>query len=235
MKILSIDSSTQSASCAILDDDKLLGEITFNYKKHHSIILMPMIDALLKNTGLSINDIDGFACSNGPGSFTGLRIGMATAKGLSQANNKHYIGVSTLDALANNLAYTSGIICPIIDALRNNVYTALYSFNKDKLVKHSDYKIINIDDLIEILSHKDETITFIGDALNKFKSKLCNSLDNVYTAPIHLNIASASSIGQLGMQRLKQNIYDDIFTCGPIYIQKSQAEREYEKRCLKNE
>src|SRR3712207_4927086 len=135
MKILSIDSSTSSASCAILEDNKLLGEITLNDKKQHSVILMPLIDSLLKDLKLTINDIDAFAVSSGPGSFTGLRIGIATVKGLADGTGKPFVGISSLDGLAFNLAYSSGIICPIIDALRDNVYTALYSFEYGKLKK----------------------------------------------------------------------------------------------------
>ena len=123
MKILSIDSATAAATCAILEDDNVLSEITFNYKKQHSLILMPIIDELFNNTGMCISDIDAFVVSKGPGSFTGLRIGLATVKGLSQGTNKPFVAISTLDALANNLAYTNGIICPILDALRDNVYT----------------------------------------------------------------------------------------------------------------
>ncbi|MFD3158225.1 tRNA (adenosine(37)-N6)-threonylcarbamoyltransferase complex dimerization subunit type 1 TsaB [Haloimpatiens sp. FM7330] len=230
MKILSIDSATQCASCAILDDDKLLGEISFNYKKQHSVILMPIIDELLKNTGLDIHSIDGFVCSKGPGSFTGLRIGMATIKGLSQGTNKPVINISSLDALANNLAYTSGIICPILDALRDNVYTALFIFKNDKLERISDYMAIHIDELISLLKDKEQCVTFIGDATYKFKAKLTESLKTVSFAPTHLNITKASSLGNLGLDLLKEGKYDNLYTCSPIYLRKSQAEREYEKK-----
>ena len=118
MKILSIDSSTECASCAVLEDSKLLGEINFNNKKQHSIILMPMVDNLLKNLQLSVTDLDGFVVSKGPGSFTGLRIGMSMIKGLSQGTKKPFVSVSSLDALAYNMAYSQGIVCPILDALR---------------------------------------------------------------------------------------------------------------------
>jgi universal bacterial protein YeaZ len=128
MKILSLDSSTESATCSVLSEEKLYGEITFNYKKQHSVILMPMIDNLLKNIHMDINSLDGFVVSKGPGSFTGLRIGAAVIKGLSQGSGKPFSAVSSLDALAYNLAYTSGIICPILNALRGNVYTVLYKF-----------------------------------------------------------------------------------------------------------
>lgn len=231
MKVLSIDSSTASASCAILEDNKLLGEVSLNDKKQHSVILMPLIDSLLKNLKLDINDIDGFAVSSGPGSFTGLRIGIATIKGLANATTKPFIGISTLDALAFNMAYTSGIICPIIDALRDNVYTALYSFNNNKLERLTDYMAIHIDDLINTIKEKDSTcVSFIGDAVPKFKDKLVNSFNTVYFAPNNLNLARASSLGELGLEKLKNGLCDDLIAFSPIYLKKSQAEREYEAR-----
>lgn len=232
MKILSIDSATESASCAVIDDDKLLGEITFNYKKQHSAILMPMIDTLLKNTELTLSDIDGFAISKGPGSFTGLRIGMATIKGFAQATKKPLICVSTLDALAYNLAYTPGIICPILDALRGNVYTALYKFEGESLVQISDYMVISIDELIELIDNK--PVTFIGDGIFKFKEKLASSLTSISFAPANLNLAKASSLGELGLKLLSKGISDDLYSAAPIYLRQSQAEREYEEKMALN-
>ncbi|WP_111921487.1 tRNA (adenosine(37)-N6)-threonylcarbamoyltransferase complex dimerization subunit type 1 TsaB, partial [Clostridium cochlearium] len=176
MKILSVDSATESATCAVLDDNKLLGEITFNYKKQHSVILMSIIDFLLNNLSLTIKDIDGFVISKGPGSFTGLRIGAATIKGLSQGSKKPFVAISSLDALANNMAYTEGIICPILDALRNNVYTALYEYKNDNLKRITDISIKSIDDLIEALSEFDCNITFIGDALPKLQDTIKDAL-----------------------------------------------------------
>ena len=231
MKVLSIDSSTASSTCAVVEDGKLLGEIVLNDQKQHSVILMPIIDSLLNNLKLNINDIDGFVVSSGPGSFTGLRIGMATAKGLAQANNKPFIGVSSLDALAFNLAYTSGLICPILDALRDNVYTALYSFSDGNLKRVSDYMAIHIDELISIIKENSpSSITFIGDAVPKFKDKLEENFHNVIFAPAHLNLARASSLGELGLIKLREGHEDDLLTFSPIYIRKSQAEREYEEK-----
>lgn len=232
MKILSLDSATESASCALLDDEKLLGEITFNYKKQHSVITMPMIDSLLKNTGTNIDSIDGFVVSKGPGSFTGLRIGMATIKGLSQGLNKPLISISSLDALAYNLAFSEGIICPIMDALRNNVYTALYKFEKNKLVRVSDYMAIHIDELLEELKKYDSKIIFIGDGTYKFKNYLAEKMEgfNISFAPTNLNLVKASSLGELGLNYLKNKEDENIFSMAPIYLRKSQAEREYEEK-----
>lgn len=230
MIVLSIDSATEAASCAVLEDNKLLSEITFNFKKQHSVILMPLVDNLLKNLQLDLKDIDGFVVSKGPGSFTGLRIGMSMIKGLSQGTKKPFVSVSSLDALAYNMAYTSGIICPIIDALRDNVYTALYSFKDNNLVKEQDYTVIHIDELINLLKEKQQPVCFIGDAVPKFKDKLNESLEKVSFAPPHLNLVRASALGELGLKLLNQGTQDNLYTSAPIYLRKSQAEREYDKK-----
>lgn len=234
MKILSLDSATESATCAILDDNRILGEIIFNYKKQHSLILMPMIDELFKNTDMSINDIDAFVASKGPGSFTGLRIGMATIKGLSQGTEKPFVTVSTLDSLAYNLAYSDGIICPILDALRDNVYTALYTFNNCELTRISDYMNISLDELVTMLKEKNCSISFVGDGVPKFKERLIEHLPKAILAPAHLNLAKASSLGELGLKLLTNGIEDDIYASVPIYLRKPQAEREYEEKMRQN-
>lgn len=234
MKILSIDSATAAATCAILENDNVLGEITFNYKKQHSLILMPIIDELFNNTGMGISDIDAFVASKGPGSFTGLRIGLATIKGLSQGTNKPFVTVSTLDALANNLAYTNGIICPILDALRDNVYTALYTFDNQELIRTSEYMNVSIDELINMLKEKNCSVSFVGDGVPKFKEKIITHLPNVFFAPAHLNLAKASSLGELGLKLLSKGVFDDIYASVPIYLRKPQAEREYEEKMRQN-
>lgn len=234
MRILSLDCATECATVAILEDDKLIGEINFNYKKQHSVILMPMIDEVLKNTSLNIDDIDGFVVSKGPGSFTGLRVGMATIKGLVQASKKPFISVSTLDGLANNLFYANGLICPIMDALRGNVYTALYKFKDNNLISLTEPMVISLDELITTLKEKNESVYFIGDGTYKFKEKLSNELENINFAPSHLNLARAASLGQIGVKYLSDGIQDDIYAAAPIYLRLSQAEREYEERMKSN-
>ncbi|MCT8976370.1 tRNA (adenosine(37)-N6)-threonylcarbamoyltransferase complex dimerization subunit type 1 TsaB [Clostridium sp. CX1] len=230
MRILSLDSATESATCAVLEDDRLLGEITFNYKKQHSVVLMSMIDELLKNLKLDISSVDGFVVSKGPGSFTGLRIGAATIKGLSHGTGKPFIGISSLDALAYNLAFTSGIICPILDALRGNVYTALYKFIDNKLHIISEYMVISVDDLISLLNKQGQSVCFVGDAVPKFREKLSSSMENIRFAPAHLNLVKSSSLGELGLELLVSGKHDDLYSFAPFYLRKSQAEREYEKK-----
>lgn len=233
MIVLSIDSATESATCAVLENEKMLGEITFSNKKQHSIVLMPIVDRLLKGLHLNINDIDGFVVSKGPGSFTGLRIGAAAVKGLSQGTNKPFVGVSSLDALAFNMAYTDGIICPVLDALRGNVYTALYKFQGQELIKLSDYMLISIVELTELIKKQTNCVCFIGDALYKYKKEFGSLLPNSKFAPAHLNVVKASSLGELGMKMLASGVSDDIFSFTPFYLRKSQAEREYEQRKAK--
>lgn len=230
MKILSLDSSTECATAAITDHDKLLGEIIINYKKQHSVIMMPMIDSLLKNCGLSISDIDGFAVSSGPGSFTGLRIGMSTIKGLVQATEKPFVAINSLDGLACNLFNTEGIICPIIDALRGNVYTSFYKFEENRLVSLSELQLLSMEDVISRCKEFDERVTFIGDGTVKFKETILSSLPKVSFAPSHLNVSKASSIGYLGNIRLMNNDSDNVLSTAPIYLRLCQAEREYEER-----
>lgn len=230
MKILSLDSSTSSATCSVIEDEKMLGEVTFNYKKQHSVLLMSIIDSLLSNLELTVNDLDGFAVSSGPGSFTGLRIGIATIKGLSQGSGKPFIGVSSLDALAFNMAYTSGIICPIIDALRGNVYTALYNFEGAKLNKLTENLILPLDELIELLKEKDETVCFIGDACPIYREQIQSKLNRSTFAPAHLNVVKASSLGELGINMLEHGEKSDLLSFAPSYMRKSQAEREYDRK-----
>lgn len=235
MRVLSLDSSTEAASCAIVEDNKLLGEITYNNEKQHSVILMSMIDNLLTNLRLDLNDLDGFVVAKGPGSFTGLRIGMSTIKGLSLGSGKPCVTVSSLDSLAYNLTYASGVICPILDALRDNVYTRLYKCENGVLKPISDYITISIDELINEVNKYDEVVYFVGDGTYKHKEKLSSHLPNSFFAPAHLNITRASSLGELGIKLLHSGIVEDLNTATPIYLRKSQAEREYDKKMGLNE
>lgn len=233
MKILSLDTATECATCAIMEDDKLLGETIINFKKQHSVILSPMISDLLDNIQMNIQDLDGFVVSKGPGSFTGLRIGWSAVKAFCQGTNKPFVSVSSLDALAYNLAYANGIICPIMDALRGNVYTCMYKFENDRLTPLMEHSILSLTELIDILKNYTENIYFIGDAIEKNKVLLKNELTNVTFAPTHLNLVRASALGELGLKLLAQGIHDDLYSSAPVYLRKPQAEREYEEKLRK--
>lgn len=219
------------ASAAVVDDTKVLGEITFNYKKQHSTILLPMIDKLLKSLELDIDDVDGMACSSGPGSFTGLRIGAATIKGLCHGAGKPCIGVPSLDGLAFNIPYARGIVCPMMDALRDNIYTCMYSWQNGGLFKLEEYMAVHIDELIEKLKKYDDSIIFLGDGMFIHENKLREQLkDKALFAPPSLNMQRASSIASIALSRLKKGEVDDYMSFTPFYLRKSQAEREYESR-----
>ncbi|MBQ6820066.1 MAG: tRNA (adenosine(37)-N6)-threonylcarbamoyltransferase complex dimerization subunit type 1 TsaB [Clostridium sp.] len=235
MIVLSIDSSSKVATAALLDENNLIAEYTINNKLEHSTLIMDIIDKLLKDSNLDIDDIDGFVVSKGPGSFTGLRIGMATVKGLSFGSNKPYISISSLDALAYSLINFNGIICPIMDALRSSVYTCLYKGNNGELEAITEYSALELDELIDLLKEKNEPVLFAGDAVNKHKEYLLQHLPMANFAPNHLSLIRASSLGELGIKKLLNNECDEL-NSSPFYLKKPQAQRELEKRlALKNE
>jgi len=228
MKLLALDTSSMTATVALLDDDKLIGEYTLNHKKSHSQKLIPMIDELIKSCDLTPKDIDVFAVSLGPGSFTGLRIGIATITAMAQALDKTVVGVPTLEALAFNLFNCEGLICPIIDAQRDSVYTGVYQCMDGNMVEVVEPQMIHIDDLISILKEEDEKVFFVGDALEKFYDILKERLREQFNVPPkRFLIPSASSVGEVARIKLKQGITSDII---PIYMRKSAAEVQYDER-----
>lgn len=235
MIILSIDSSSAVATCALLKDDCLLSEYVINNKREHSVLVMNIIEMLLKDNCIDINEVDGFVVSKGPGSFTGLRIGMATIKGLSFGSDKPYVSVSSLDALAYSSINFDGIICPIMDALRDSVYTCLYKNENGNLKPLIDYSALDLEELVSLLKEKDEKVLFTGDGIVKHKNYLKKHLPNAIFAPNHLSVVRASSLGELGLKLLLEGKCDDV-NSAPLYLKKPQAERELEKRmALKNE
>ena len=224
MIVLSMDSSSLVTTVALLKDEHLLGEFTLNFKREHSVILMEKIEMLLKDCNIDISEVDGFVVSKGPGSFTGLRIGMATVKGLSMGSNKPYLSISSLDALAYSLVNFDGIICPIMDALRDSVFTCMYKSSNGELSKIIDYSALSLDELVEVLQQKDEPVIFTGDGVY-----LLEKLPNAKFAPNHLSVVRASALGELGMELLRKGQYDDM-NSSPLYLKKPQAERELEQR-----
>jgi tRNA threonylcarbamoyladenosine biosynthesis protein TsaB len=231
MRILGIDTSSTVATVAVLNEEKLESEIFLNHKLQHSVILFPMIEEVLKMLQLTIDDIDAVAVSGGPGSFTGLRIGVAAAKGIAQGGSKKFIGISSLDAIAFQQSGFDGAICPIMDALRDNIYTGLFTWQRGEFFKLWDYDALHIDELLEKLLDRGEKVMFCGDAVSIHKEKIIEKLiDKAYFAPLSSSMPRASSIAELALSRLKNGEEDNIYTYSPIYIRKSQAEREYERK-----
>ena len=235
MIVLSIDSSSLVTTVALLKDEHILGEFTINFKREHSVILMEKVEELLKDCEVDINDVDGFVVSKGPGSFTGLRIGMATVKGLSMGSNKPYVSISSLDALAYSLLNFDGLICPIMDALRDSVFTCIYKNIDGKLTKVIDYSALSLEELATKLNSLGEKVIFTGDGVYKHKDYLLANIPKAIFAPNHLSIIKASSLGELGMIELKNGNFDDK-NSAPLYLKKPQAVRELEQRlAMKNE
>ncbi|MDO5135387.1 MAG: tRNA (adenosine(37)-N6)-threonylcarbamoyltransferase complex dimerization subunit type 1 TsaB [Eubacteriales bacterium] len=231
MKILALDSSGMVASAAILQEDTLLAEYTVNYKKTHSQTLLPMLDQLVSMTELELASIDAIAVAAGPGSFTGLRIGSATAKGLGLALGKPLVAVPTVEALAYNLYDARGLICPIMDARRSQVYTGIYRFENHRLVTVQDQTALSIGDLTEILERKGEPVIFLGDGVPVYRDVIAGALTVPYSfAPAHLNRQRAAAVAALGGIYFQEGRVQEAKDHAPQYLRASQAERERRAR-----
>lgn len=237
MKILAVDSSGMTASVAVLEDDIVRAEYSLTNKKTHSETLLPMIDRILSDLGMEPMSLDAIAIAAGPGSFTGLRIGASTIKGLSLSLEIPVVPVPTLMALAENVAGSEGLIAPIMDARRNQVFTGIYRSNNEEnvpvleTVRDQDAK--GIDELIEELNEltKDSAaqVTFLGDGVKVFRDYIKENAKFGYRfANEQNNLQRAGSVAVLAARLMKENkqINGDDFA--PIYLRKSQAERERE-------
>ncbi|MBR5318699.1 MAG: tRNA (adenosine(37)-N6)-threonylcarbamoyltransferase complex dimerization subunit type 1 TsaB [Peptococcaceae bacterium] len=231
MIILSIDSSTPVAGIAVSDGMQLRGEITLNTKNTHSEKLMPLVQQLLEETDLTVKDLDAVAVTQGPGSFTGLRIGMATAKGLAQGAGKQLIAVPTLDCLAYNLVHYPGIICPIMNAQKKQVYTAIYRSTNDGLERLSDYQAIAVEQLAEQLKALNEDVWFVGDGVAAFADVFAELLGAYcHFAGGHQILPRAGTLAMLAAKRAEAQQFDDLYQAELIYIRKSEAEVQWEAR-----
>lgn len=231
MIILSIDSSTPVAGIAVSDGMHLLGEITLNTKNTHSEKLMPLVQQILEETGLTVKELDAIAVTQGPGSFTGLRIGMATAKGLAQGAGKQLIAVPTLDCLAYNLVHYPGIICPIMNAQKKQVYTAIYRSTADGLERLSDYQAIAVEQLAKQLQDLGEDVWFLGDGVAAFADVFAALLgERCRFADGHQILPRAGTLAMLAAKRAEQQQFDDVYQAELIYIRKSEAEVQWEAR-----
>ena len=219
VKLLALESSGLVASAAIVEDDVLIAEYTTDFKKTHSQTLLPMVDEIVKMTETDLSTIDAVAVSAGPGSFTGLRIGAATAKGLCLALGKPIIAVPTLDALIYGAGETEKLVVPIMDARRNQVYTKI----------DGKSTAMDMHELIELLNKTGREIIFLGDGVPVYREQIETELKVPHTyAPAHLNRQRAASVGALAL-KLKPTDADKF---APEYLRKSQAEREKEEKEL---
>lgn len=231
MKILGIDSSGLVASVAVVDENQMLAEYTVNYKKTHSQTLLPMLDEISKMIELSLDEIDAIAVAAGPGSFTGLRIGSATAKGLGLALRKPLIEIPTVDGIAYQLYGHTRLICPLMDARRSQVYTGLYRFVDEpggiRFEVAKEQCAISIEEIAGILNDKKESVVFLGDGVPVYREKLKALLAVPYEwAPSYAARQRAASVAALGMQYLKEGRIVSAGEHKPDYLRLSQAERE---------
>ena len=227
MKLLVLESSGLVASVALMEEDKMVCEFTMNHKKTHSQTLLPMVDEMMKITGFNKKELDAIAVSKGPGSFTGLRIGSATAKGLAQALGIPVVAVSSLEGLAANLYGTADLICPIMDARRAQVYTGLFQYEGERLETRLSDTAVAVSELIDILNEKGEPVIFLGDGVPVYQKLLEEGLKVPYRfAPSHMNRQRAGAVGVLAVQYFEEDRVETSKEHKPEYLRKSQAERE---------
>lgn len=226
MNILALDSSGLAASAAIVSDGKVLGEFFLNYKKTHSETLMPLVENLLGFLGFDKNEIDFIAITSGPGSFTGLRIGMGCAKGLAAALNKKLIPVPTLDVIAMGAAESGRLAVPVMDARRNQVYFSIYKTCCGNIERIWDYDAKDINEVIDIVKNIDKNAVFLGDGACAFRKEIEDAGFSV--ANPAANIQRAACLGVLAEKSITNAVSPEDVKL--MYLRKSQAERELEER-----
>jgi len=225
MKILGIDTATPILALGIVDEEKVLSEIRFNAGQTHAQILLPNIEKILKDSSLQLEDLDGIALSIGPGSFTGLRIGLATAKGLCFASGKPLLTVPTLDGLVyfnRSLPYP---LVPILDAKKNEVYSAVYNNREGVLERISDYWVLSVEKLVAKIP---EEVIFLGLGLEVFQDRLkelCG--EKAHFLAGERNLPSGSSIAFLGLEKFRRSEFEDLEKAEPLYLRSSEAELKF--------
>ncbi|MDR1769151.1 MAG: tRNA (adenosine(37)-N6)-threonylcarbamoyltransferase complex dimerization subunit type 1 TsaB [Hungatella sp.] len=230
MRILGIESSSLVASVAVVEDEVLTAEYTVNFKRTHSQTLLPMLDEIVKMIELDLETIDAIAISGGPGSFTGLRIGSATGKGLGLALKKPLVSVPTVDAMAYNLYGNAYRVCPIMDARRNQVYTGIYD-NRDGFSVIKEQCPMDIEELVEELNAAGQKVIFLGDGVPVYKKQIQEKITVPFLfAPAHLNRQRAAAVAALGSRYYEEGKTLTAAEHAPDYLRKPQAERELEAK-----
>lgn len=230
MKILAIESSSMVASAALITEENLLAEYTVNHKKTHSQTLLSMIDEIVTMSETNLDEIDAIAVSGGPGSFTGLRIGSATGKGLGLALNKPLIHVPTMDAMAYNFFGTDKLICPMMDARRHQVYSGIYECN-DRLLVKREQNLSMIDDVVKELNEMNRSVILLGDGIPMNLEYIRSNMKIPYfVAPAHLNRNKASSVAAIALLYYQEGKTEEAREHLPDYLRASQAERELKEK-----
>lgn len=227
MKILAVDTATKSCSVAVIDEKSVISEFSANHNDTHSKFLMGMIRDILNICHLSVNDIDGFAVTIGPGSFTGLRIGLSSVKGLALASRKPIVGVSSLEVLAYQVFGSDKLVCPMLDARRSEVYAARYRFNN--LVNNLEFEIVKPPMALspeKAIENINEPCILVGDGATLYQDLIRDVLGPIAVfTNFTQHIIRASTVGHIAMQRFKANDTDDVSLIEPFYLRKSDAEK----------
>ena len=231
MNLLAIDASGVAGSVAYIKAGKLVGEYYFCDKLTHSQTIMPMLEHMKSLIGIDLEEVDAVAVTAGPGSFTGLRIGVTAAKALALALEVPIVGVPTLDVIARAMYFTDYYICPIMDARRNQVYTALYKWCEETLERLTEHMATDMTEYLESLGAYEGKIIFLGDGVSVHKEHIKEVLgDRAVFAPSFCNLQHASVLGVIAEELYKEGKAEDASTFVPMYLRKSQAEREKEER-----
>lgn len=226
MKILAMDTTAKVSTVSIVCEDRVIAEYSINLNFTHSQTIMPMCEEILKTTQISLSEIDAFAVCTGPGSFTGLRIGISAIKGMAYALNKPCIAVSTLDALSFNALDFNGVICCVMDARCNQVYNAIFDNSGDFLEKITEDRAIILDDLLEQLKLLKKNIILVGDGADLCYNKFKDILPNIRMASISNRYQRASSVGLVAVNKYKENLFTSANDLIPEYLRLPQAQRE---------
>ena len=222
MRILAVDTATTSCSVAIVDQTSLISEFTIDREETHSKHLMDMIMTVTRMSGINFSDLDGFTVTRGPGSFTGLRIGISTIKGLAMASEKPVVGVSSLETLALQASYSQDLICPILDARKGEVYFSRYRFQKGHLKRQTKERVAPPDKAVDNLK---ESCLFVGNGALLYKEMILEKMGEFASfAPMIQNTIRASTLAYLSMAKFENNDTDDVEKIEPYYIRKSDAE-----------
>ena len=231
MKILGIESSSLTASAAIWEDGILTAEYTVNFKKTHSQTLLPMIDEICRMTEQEPKTMDAIAVASGPGSFTGLRIGAATAKGLALALALPVVAVPTLDAMAYQCFDAVSVICPIMDARRGQVYNGLYEWENGRFFIKQPSRALDMAEVIEELNAAGGPVIFLGDGVPVYEDRIREQMVQPFDfAPANDNRQRAASVAALGAVYYTAGKFETAAEHKPDYLRKSQAEREREEK-----
>ncbi len=230
MLILALDTATLVSSVALASHDKLVAELSLQTKKTHSELLMPHIEQIISTAGVEKKEIKAIAVSIGPGSFTGLRIGLATAKALAYAFGIPIIGVPTLAAIANNCPVPGAVLSPLLDAQKGNVYQAIYTWNIDGLSEVEPPRVVALADALHVLGKFEKPAVVMGEGATMYREHILSSDCGVAIAEPHVAVPRAASVAMLAHRMMKQGISQDVMELEPFYIRRSEAEELWERR-----